>query len=252
METFFTGDVVKEPFVTFSHTHLATLLVLIISNTLLILWFQKSKNPKMLDRFGTGLGILLLLNEAFYLLWSAASGSWSLEYSLPLQLCDVATLLAGFMLLRSHYPTFEIVYFWGLGGSLQALLTPDLAYPFPHVIFFNFFLGHGAILTAIFFTILVKGYRPTLKSIGRTFVFTNLYMVFVAIINVLTHGNYMFICSKPESASIIDWLGPWPWYIFSLEGVALVIFFLCYLPHGIRDWRRKKLKIENGELRIEN
>lgn len=239
MSNYFSGDIIKEPFAVFSSVHIATLCILAFLNILLILWLKKAAGETAILRFRYILGGFLLFNELFYVLWSVGSGSWSLDYSLPLQLCDAAAFLAAFMLFKSHYSSFEIVYFLGLGGSLQALITPDLAYPFPHCIYFSFFLGHGAILTAISYMLLIQKYRPTLKSIGKTWIVTNLYMGLIAVVNTATGGNYMFLCRKPESASLMDALGPWPWYILSLEAVGMVIFFLCYLPFGIRRLLQK-------------
>jgi uncharacterized membrane protein YwaF len=47
----------------------------------------------------------------------------------------------------------------------------------------------------------------------------------------------MFIAHKPETASLMDMLGPWPWYILSLELVGLAVSLLLYSPFGLKDWR---------------
>lgn len=47
--------------------------------------------------------------------------------------------------------------------------------------------------------------------------------------------NYMFLKHAPLGGSLIDLLGPWPWYILSLVGVALVLFVIAYLPYAILD-----------------
>jgi uncharacterized membrane protein YwaF len=53
----------------------------------------------------------------------------------------------------------ELIYFWGLAGTLQAVITPDLAVGFPHPMFFEYVVGHlGIVLAAVF---LVVGLRLT-------------------------------------------------------------------------------------------
>lgn len=222
----------------FSAEHIIALLVLFMSYIILIAWFLKSKNKKSIQHFMYFLAGFFLFNELAYTAWSIYAGIWSVAYSLPLQLCDAAAFLSAVMFLSNSYRIFEIVYFWGLGGSLQALLTPDLYYPFPHFVYFNFFLGHGAILIAIFYIVTVKKYKPTLKSILNVFIITNVYAAAISLINLLTGGNYMFTCRKPQGISLLSFLSPWPWYILSLEAVALIIYFLLYLPFAI--WSKRK------------
>jgi hypothetical integral membrane protein (TIGR02206 family) len=93
---------------------------------------------------------------------------------------------------------------------------------------------------------LVVGYRPTLKSLWKTFLVTNAYMLIIAPINLLLDGNYLFICRPPDTPSLIDYLGPWPWYILSLEIVGLLFFFVFYAPFGIKDlvswWKVRRAK----------
>lgn len=47
----------------------------------------------------------------------------------------------------------------------------------------------------------------------------------------------MFISHKPDDPSLLDLIGPWPWYILSLEGVALVMCVILYLPFALRPRR---------------
>jgi hypothetical integral membrane protein (TIGR02206 family) len=84
--------------------------------------------------------------------------------------------------------------------------------------------------------ITVDGYRPTLRSLGKTFAVTNIYAAAIAVVNRLTGGNYLFLSRKPESASIIDFLGPWPWYILSLEAVLIAACLLFYLPFTVKRY----------------
>lgn len=128
------------------------------------------------------------------------------------------------------------MYFLGIGGATQALLTPDAGiYGFPHFRFFQVIISHGAIVTAAIYMTFVDGYRPYRASLGRVALWGNIYMVVVGLINWVLGSNYLFIARKPDTPSLIDLLGPWPWYILSLELVALVLCLLLYLPYLIRD-----------------
>ncbi|NCB51875.1 MAG: TIGR02206 family membrane protein [Clostridia bacterium] len=235
MTEYFSAEISGEPFYAFSASHIVTLAVLTGLNILLVFWFNKQRTGKSVYRFRYWLAALLLASEILTELWYVWAGVFTLDYALPIQLCDVAAFLSVVMLLRRNRTSFELVYFWGLGGSLQALITPDLYYPFPHVMFFSFFILHGAILTAVFYSITVDGLKPTFRSIGKTFVYTNIYAVLIMVVNRMTGGNYLFLSHKPEGASIIDVLGPWPWYILSLEGVLLAVCLILYAPFAVKN-----------------
>ena len=78
----------------------------------------------------------------------------------------------------------ELAYFWGLGGTVQALLTPDLAAGFPAWEFIQFFWSHGGVLLSIVYLIAVQGFRPRPGCILRMFLATNAYALFILAIIV--------------------------------------------------------------------
>lgn len=80
----------------------------------------------------------------------------------------------------------------------------------------------------------IEEYKPTARSLWKTFGLLNLYMVFIFGVNAITGGNYLFLAYKPANPSLLDFLGPYPWYILSLEFVVLAFFFLLYAPFALR------------------
>ena len=84
---------------------------------------------------------------------------------LPLQLCGMSVILGAFMLWLRSYRLYEVLYFWGTGGVLIALLTPDVEQAFPHPLFLLFFLSHGLAFMAVMFATLVMGFRPRAASL---------------------------------------------------------------------------------------
>lgn len=232
------------PFVFFSASHLyalGVLLAIYIALWLLRNWFSK---PTVDIRTRWIVAALLLLQELSLNLWQLSIGSWDAGTSLPLHLCGVGIVLAAFALINRSYLLYELVFFWGLGGAIQSLLTPDIGqYGFPHYRFYQFFFSHGVLIFAGLYMTWVGGMRPTHRSIWKVWGITNIYMVFIAGFNWLTDGNYLFICHKPEAGSIMDFMGPWPWYILVLEVVALISFYIYYLPFATPDvkvWIRKR------------
>jgi hypothetical integral membrane protein (TIGR02206 family) len=48
--------------------------------------------------------------------------------------------------------------------------------------------------------------------------------------NALTGGNYMFLSERPDTASLLDYMGPWPWYILGGGLLALGMFAVLDIP----------------------
>lgn len=180
-----------------------------------------------------GLAALLAACELGLNVWYVEEGVYSLKESLPLELCTVSLYLCVLMLLLRSYRIFQVAYFTGIGGAMQAMLTPVLGYPFPHFLFFEFFAAHIAIILAVLYMVWVEQFRPTMRSIAITMGILNVLLVLVLLVNYWTGGNYMFVSRKPETASLLDLLGPYPWYLLSLEGVAVVLFLLLYAPFAL-------------------
>jgi hypothetical integral membrane protein (TIGR02206 family) len=230
------------PFELFSLGHVVSLAAIVLAIVLVYFFAAKLREERFNKPFRYSFAILLLISEVSLWAWYYAVGEWTLAYSLPLHLCNISLLLSVVMLFRRSYGLFEFVYLAGLGGDIQALLTPDLGwYSFPHYVTIQFFIAHGGIVVACLYMIFVEGYRPTVKSLWKTLLNLNLLLIPIAVIDWLTSGNYLFIREKPAGASLFDYLGTWPWYIGSLEGVAVVSFLLLYVPFVVRNrWEKKQ------------
>ncbi|WP_342045353.1 YwaF family protein [Bacillus sp. OTU530] len=179
--------------------------------------------------------LLLIGFEAGYHSWLIWDHSWKLSTSLPLELCDINMYICILLLYTKRFLLFEILYFNGIGGELQAILTPALSFSFPHFRFFHFFFVHSIVIWSIAFFVFVKQYPVYVRSIWKAYVFLHIAAGVAFIVNKLTGGNYMFLVHKPRSQSLLDILGPYPWYLLSLEGVTIVIFFLLWLPFRRRE-----------------
>jgi hypothetical integral membrane protein (TIGR02206 family) len=156
----------------------------------------------------------------------------------PMQLCDWAAIAIVVFLFSKNILLFECAYFWGFAGTLQAMITPDIRYDFPHANYFLFFIMHSGIIIAVFYSVFGLQMKPRPFSVIRIFLVSQIYLCTAMIVNHIFNKNYGYLSSKPGSATMLDYLGDWPWYIFSLEAVALLLFALLYLPFYIGN--RKK------------
>ena len=242
MDQFFTANYQGAPFAFLGPAHLAALAVIILLNIVLSRFKGASENTRRKIR--VALGIILWVNEASYHIWNIYYGRWNIQEHLPLHACSVLIWLAGFMLIFKNYTIYEFAYFMGIGGAIQALLTPDIGiYGFLHFRFFQTFISHGLLVTSAVYLTVVEGMRPTWKSLLKVMVVLNLYMAVVFVINQLIGSNYLFVAHKPYTPSLLDMLPAWPWYIFYIEAIGLVVFLLLYVPFIIKDWRAKRQPI---------
>jgi len=221
----------SEPtFELFGSTHLLMLMATLALGLLI------ARSPERADVGGlarTIAWLLLLLTVAKPIMYVGIFDR-PLAQSLPLDLCRINEFFCVYLLLARSYRMFEIAYFLAMAGSLSALLMPDLLHGFPDPRFVLFFLSHGLSILAVLYAVFGFGFRPTLGSVGRVIVFLGLYTAAIAGINLLLDSNYLFICRKPEGASILDFLGPWPIYVLALFAIAVIACFLCYLPFAFR------------------
>ncbi len=227
------------PFELFSTQHNTVLLLVAVISAALYFSRRYLKKEKVNRILRNTFAFFILLQALSFQLWNITMREWSVLTSLPLHLCDVSVILSAFMLLKKNYGAFELTYIWGLGGALQALLTPNLWYPYPHFIFFLLFLSHGSIIIACLFMIFVEGFRPCSNTIKKVFIITNIYASIIALFNYITGSNYLFLCQKPGLPSLIDYLGPWPWYILSLEFVLIFMSCLYCLPFIAYDFLKR-------------
>ena len=240
MEQFFAGAYTGTPFQLFGPAHLTALAIIGLINLTLISNGRRLAQPwPAVYRYA--LATLLIVDEVLWHAWNWSIGQWTLQTMLPLHLCSVMVFASAAMLVTRNYRLYEFVYLLGIAGASQALLTPDAGrYGFPHFRFFQIFISHGSIVTAAVYMTTVERYRPTPRSIGRIVVGGNIYLLLVGLVNALIGSNYLFIARKPETASLLDVLPPWPWYIPIIELLGLTCVLLLYLPFAIQDWRINK------------
>jgi hypothetical integral membrane protein (TIGR02206 family) len=118
----------------------------------------------------------------------------------------------------------EILYFWALTASLQAVITPDLRTTVPSVFFFTYFTTHSGAVVAAVLLVFGLDQRPRPHAVRRVFAVTLAMAAAAGVGNLITGGNYMYLRAKPAQASLLDQMGPWPVYILVAAAVTLVLF----------------------------
>jgi hypothetical integral membrane protein (TIGR02206 family) len=183
-----------------------------------------------------GLAVVLLLDSVAYYGYLVFHGQLTFPDHLPLELCDASLCLIIIALFTLNKTVFDLAYYGALAGATMALLTPNLLEPFPSFGTTQFFVAHGLTVAGALYLAWSGLVRPRPGSVGRAMIAVNIYAAFVGAFDFIFKTDYMYLRAKPQNASLLDFLGPWPWYLVSAEGVALVVFLLLYLPF----WRLAK------------
>ncbi|MGW9528610.1 YwaF family protein [Paenibacillus terrae] len=240
---------VPEKFEAFTSSHGLAVLGLILCA--LLLWLTRGlirSHKPLSEGIRWLLVTILILSEVTLNIWYVTQHIWDAQTSLPLELCSVTLLLSILMLsFRSRW-LYPLILFAGIGGALQAVLTPNLAYAFPHYRFIHFFVAHSAIILAALYMTWIEGLKPTWKGVGGAMLFLNGLALIVWPVDDVLGANYMFLTGKPSTPSILDVLGPYPLYILAEEVIALLFFSLMMLLFEVLPGGRLYARFRKGAV----
>src|SRR5437763_7106362 len=224
-----------------SPSHLTVIFLTVGLPFLLALLVRRTKSRLLERSICFAISALLLINYVAYLIVARRFGLTVWYRALPLQLCDWAMAVIIVALWTGNRRWLEIAYFWGIGGTLQAIITPNLRFGFPDLRFIIFFVAHSGIIIGILFLMLIYGFRPSAKGIVRTFLWTEVYFVVAFTVDLLTGENYGFLLHKPEASSLLSFLSGWrSLYLIEFHLLAFAFFALLYAPFAIVDLFRGK------------
>ena len=203
-------------------------------------WYAKNHlNRVQQKKVGVFLGILIGINFPLWVMLEIIAGSFNLSLHLPIHLCRFSNLLMPFVMIYRNFKMFEVLYFFGLSGVFQGMITPDFIQDFPHFHYFRFFVGHNLMVVALIYAVIVYNMKSTLNGVKMAFIALNGFLGIAFIFNLLLDANYFWIMGKPSMASLLDYMGPWPWYILTGEFVTLAHFGFAFLIFKIIDKCRK-------------
>src|SRR6266436_1646935 len=216
--------------------HLTVIVLTIALPFALAAVVRRTKSTRVERAIVALLSAVLVVNYIAYLVFVRSHGNLTGRQMLPLQLCDWGMVVVIVAMWTGNQRWFEVAYFWGIGGTLQAVLTPNLRFGFPDWRFISFFTSHCGIIIGVVFLMLTQKYRPYSMSILRTFLWSEFYFVVTFVVDRLTGFNYGFLLHKPEAFSILSFLSDSrPLYLLQMHGVALLFFLVLYAPFAVVD-----------------
>ena len=233
-----------QPFNIFGTYHLVTLAVILC----VAIFFPRTYRDKPVsqkENIAKILGISIIALELVKpFIWHSMDYPWI--RLVPIHMCSLSGFFIGIFLLTKKRLFFEIAFFWGIGGGINALITPDVTLTFPDPKYVLFFLGHGLLIVNIGYACIALSNRPTIKSVKNGIFFSLAVLPVIYIINLLLGppANYWYLGAKPtEGQSLMDFFPDPPLHIPLLIIIGAFLFLLIYSPYWVYD-KFKKLNAE--------
>ena len=229
----------------FGFQHIAAILFFAGVGYVVISWAKK-RSEKMQIQLGKIMAFVICLT---LIAWTASKiylHGFHIKEDLPLHLCNIISILLPIFAYTRKRWMYEILIFWILAGTSQAMITPDLAHGFPHYHYLKYWIVHAGLVIFILYATVIFKMRPTVKSIFKSFLALQFYFVLMLLVNKVLGSNYFFISEKPPHGSLLDYFGDWPYYILVAELILFPYFFLIYLPFHLSRKKATSQKADPG------
>lgn len=222
-------------FTPFTNQHLSVVASLIFFGFLLLLFAKNQSKRKQIligNIFAFSLSFTVILGTIinFY------KGNFNYQKDLPLHLCSFMAIIIPVLSLTRKLIYYEILLFLVFAGTLQSLITPDES-NYLNFKFFRYWFVHAGLIIFMLYATFIYKMRPTIKSVAKSFLAMQIYMIVMFVLNYFLGSNYFYTNRKPDAATLLDLFGEWPKYIFVVEIIVIPYFLLIYLPFYIAKKR---------------
>lgn len=209
--------------------HLLPLFVIAVG-IVAVLVAARRWSSRWVERGARVIAVAVVLAECAWWLLAIVQDRWSMQYNLPLHLCEAGCFILAVALVWRVQFAFEVAYFWGIGGTLPGLFTPSIPGHFPDAVYFQYYAEHGLVVLGALYLVFVLRLRPARGAVRRVFTATVIYALTVWFIDLATNGNYLFLRYLPPTKTALDYMGPWPWYLVTGTVLAIAVMNLLYIP----------------------
>lgn len=231
----------------FSMLHLVTVVALAIAMAGSCRLGLKWKGTAPEWRLRLGWSVFTILWNVGALIYYFLPSVYDKMESWPLHVCDLAVWIAPAALLTQGRWLRTLLYFFGIGLSTQAFLTPVVQGGVGGIRFWLFWVGHTQIVGSAIYDVAALGYRPRWRDLLVAVASLVAYAAAITPINLGFGVNYGYIGNAtPLKPTVIDRLGPWPWRLVPMMGMALGVFVLAWAVWAIpASMRGRKIEPDN-------
>jgi hypothetical integral membrane protein (TIGR02206 family) len=228
----------------FGALHALTVAVLASAVAGLSLLGRRLRGTVAGRRYESGLAVAVALLWLGYQAFDIRTRGFDPRYALPLQLCDLAAVVAALAFLRPRRWAQALAYFWGLALGTQAVFTPDLSGGPATLGFWAFWLYHLFVVGAGVYVVAAQGFRPKASDLRFAVGLGVGYAIVAFTIDAVFDLNYGYLGrGNPGQPSLLEFLGPWPirclWMVL-LGSAAMAILWLPWWALGRRGGRNTR------------
>lgn len=197
--------------------------MLVLATIMVIGIIYLARKDRINEKAVTRAGWALLFITTAWTSWDLMPRYFDPQVSFPLELSDWLRFITAYALITRSGWAISTAYYCGLTLNVQAILTPDCDYrSVPALEFSMYWFLHIAVLLGPILLVWGEGYRPTWKGFGAAYGITGLWAAVAMSVNFLIGSNYGYLNGAPPGPSALDFMGPWPTYIF--VGMGLLAF----------------------------
>lgn len=152
---------------------------------------------------------------------------------LPLNPCNWLAFVALAYSYTRKVWMWHVLYFFVWVFTFNAVITPALNEGFPHYNYCKFWISHTGLVMFVIHLLVLGMPRIMFKDLLKSYGYLQIFTLIAISVNYLVvstgrEANYFFLMHKPETASILDILGPWPWYIIQGDVIAFGLFGVAW------------------------
>jgi len=206
-------------------------------------WGRSLADPRHEQLLRRGWVVVMALVSAVVLSIAWLPANFDARYSLPLHLCDLAIVIAGVSLWTRQRLARSLTYFWTLGLSTQAFVTPIVLSGPAHPEYWFFWILHVQVVGAAVYDLAVHRFRPTRRDFLQALGVTLLYGVVVTPIDLAWGWNYGFLGRDERlgAGTLLEYLPPWPQRLPVMFALAASGMALLWLVWPAARWLRTRL-----------
>ncbi|MBL51162.1 MAG: TIGR02206 family membrane protein [Candidatus Marinimicrobia bacterium] len=200
----------------------------IISSILCIAgtWFYNKSTGRIKSLIIHLIGYIVILNELMFQIYMLYYGIWSLQSSLPLEMCYLTALFIPFYAKNQSSRLLKTWFFFaGFGGSLVAFINTNLSDVEHICAFIHYFFAHGIVIY-VMFIIVADGYLPEWKDYFQAIKWTTYLVISVIVVNIILGSNYMFTFEKPSGTNFTLLMPDWPYYFLIMLFIGICLYTL--------------------------